>query len=162
MCVIIDMDTLSRVFDPKNKEHSEFKPVLDWIKGSKGRIVYGGSKYLSELENANRYLIILNEYRKAKKAIKLDSDKVDQKQQEIEGIIQHSDFNDTHIVAIIIISGCRLLCSMNSKHYPFFQDKRYYPKKFGKISIYRGYTDKKMFLSRNVKRLCKRCREENR
>ena len=162
------MDTLSCVFNTKNERHNEFKPVFDQIEKGKIKIVYGGSKYKSELENAKSYFHyfnifnILTQYKKARKVIKLDDNKVDQKQQELEKIIQHPDFNDQHIVAIIIVSGCRLVCSKNSKHYPFIKDKIFYPSKFGKISIYRGYNDKDMLLSRNVKRLCKRCREENR
>jgi hypothetical protein len=162
MCVIIDMNTLSCVFNEKNEKHNEFKPVLDWIKEGKGRIVYGGSKYLSELEKMTHYRRILIDYERKRKTIKLDDYKVDQKQQEIEGIIKHPDFNDSHIVAIIIVSRCRLLCSKDSSSYPFIRNKTLYPSKFGKISIYRGYNDKDMLLSRNVKRLCKRCREENR
>lgn len=64
-------------------------------------------------------------------------------------------------MAIIIVSGCRLVCSKNSKHYPFIKDKRFYPSKFKKISIYRRYADKDMLLSWNVNELCKRCEEEN-
>jgi predicted nucleic acid-binding protein len=164
MCVIIDMNTLPCIFNPENKDHNEFKSMLDWIDKGKGRIVYGGSGYLSELEKMTRYRRILNDYGRKRKTIKLDDDKVDQEQQKVknklEKIDQISDFNDTHIVAIAIVSGCRLVCSKNSEHYPFIKDKRLYPSKFRKVSIYRGYADKEMLLSRSVKRLCKRCREE--
>jgi len=168
MCVIIDMNTLSCVFNPKNKQYNEFKPVFDWIDKGEGRIVYGGSKYREELREMSNYLNFLKEYKKRNKdkVINVDDDKVDQEQQKVkkklEKINPNSDFNDTHIVAIIIVSGCRLVCSKNSDHYPFIKNRRLYPSKFGKTSIYRGYADKDMLLSRNVKRLCKRCREENR
>ncbi|MEK7396053.1 MAG: hypothetical protein AAB116_03855 [Candidatus Poribacteria bacterium] len=164
MCVIIDMNTLPCIFNPENKDHNEFKSMLDWIDKGKGRIVYGGSDYLSELEKMTRCRRILNDYGRKRKTIKLDNDKVDQEQQKVkkklEKIDPISDFNDTHIVAITIVSGCRLVCSKNSEHYPFIKDKRLYPSRFREISIYRGYADKNMFLSRSVKRLCKRCREE--
>jgi hypothetical protein len=162
MCVVIDMNTLSCVFNPENKEHNEFKSVLDWIDNGKGRIVYGGSKYLSELEKMTHYRRILIDYRRKRKVIKLADDKVDQKQQELEAIIPNPDFNDAHIVAIIIVSGCRLLCSNDSSSYPFIREKKLYPPKFGKVSIYKGYADKNMLQSWNVNKLCKICREENR
>jgi hypothetical protein len=156
------MNTLSCVFNPENKEHNEFKSVLDWIEKGKGRIVYGGSKYLTELAKMTHYRRILIDYGRKRKTIKLDDYKVDQKQQEIEGIIKHPDFNDSHIVAIIIVSGCRLLCSKDSSSYPFIRDKTLYPSKFGKVSIYKGTADKDMLLSWSVNKLCKRCKEENR
>jgi len=162
MCVVIDMNTLSRVFDQENKEHSEFKPVLDWIEEGKGRIVYGGSKYLLELEKMTHYRRLLINYGKRRRTIKLDDYKVDQKEKEIKEKNQHPDFNDTHIVAIIIVSRCRLLCSKDSSSYPFIQDKKLYPSKFGKISIYKGYADNELLLSWKINELCKRCREENR
>jgi hypothetical protein len=166
MCVIIDMDTLSCVFNPKNERHNEFKPVSDWIDKGKGRIVYGGSQYIAELKEMPNYLYLLKEYEKRNKVINADDGRVDQEQQEVkkklEEINPKSDFNDTHIVAIIIVSGCRLVCSKNSKHYPFIKNRKLYPSRFKKISIYRGYADKDMLLSWKVNELCKRCEEENR
>ena len=160
------MNTLPCVFNPKNKQYDEFKPVFDWIDKGKGRIVYGGSKYLDELREMPNYLKFLNEYKNKNKGkvIRIDDNKVDQEQQEVEKklekINQNSDFNDTHIVAIIIVSGCRLVCSKNSKHYPFIKDRRLYPSRFKKISIYKGDTDE--FMLHDINKLCKRCKEENR
>jgi AAA domain, putative AbiEii toxin, Type IV TA system len=45
MCVVVDANCLSRVFDPKNVEHEEFRPIWNWIyKGHGGRMIYVGTK----------------------------------------------------------------------------------------------------------------------
>lgn len=46
MAIIIDANCLARVFDKTNIEHDEFVPVFDWIVNGKGKLIYGGSKYM--------------------------------------------------------------------------------------------------------------------
>jgi hypothetical protein len=55
MCIIIDANTFAAIFDPINKGHIDFKPVYDWIVFGRGKIVYGGKKYKSEVKNVSKY-----------------------------------------------------------------------------------------------------------
>jgi hypothetical protein len=52
MCIIIDTNRFSSIFEEENSDHDEFKPILDWIIFGKGKIVYGGTKYKQELTRA--------------------------------------------------------------------------------------------------------------
>ena len=68
MCIIIDANTLSLVFNPETKGHEEFKPVFKWIDKGKGKIVYGGTKYEEELIKAGK-LKLIRRYNDAGKAV---------------------------------------------------------------------------------------------
>ncbi len=70
MCIIIDTNTLASVFNQASLNHSNFKPVLDWIYSGNGKIVYGGTRYESEIKN---YLGIFNELNKMNRAIKVNN-----------------------------------------------------------------------------------------
>ena len=61
MAIIIDTNCIANVFSPKTANHSEFKPVLEWILLGKGLMIYGGSKYREELKKTAKYLPIIAE-----------------------------------------------------------------------------------------------------
>ncbi len=147
MCIVIDTNTFASVFNAKSQDHDKFKPVLDWIIGGKGKIVYGGKKYKRELAQAHKYLNLFREFDKANKIALVDDDRVDQQQTELETVIEHRNFDDPHLIAIIIVSGCRLICSTDSRAHPFFKDERLYPKHVKRPRIYSGH-------SSNVDLLC--------
>ena len=48
MCVIVDTNAFAAVFNANANNHDEFAPVLDWIISGKGKLVIGGTKYMSE------------------------------------------------------------------------------------------------------------------
>ncbi len=104
MCIIIDTNTLAPVFNRDCSVHREFKPVFDWIFWGQGRVVYGGTKYKDELRKAPRYFGIFLELRKKRKAIEVDDCKVDRRQAELEAAVKHRDFDDAHIIAIVIVA----------------------------------------------------------
>lgn len=136
MCIIIDTNTLSAVFNPNSQNHNDFEPVLKWIIFGNGKLVYGGSKYTSELRRTNKYLKIFVELSKKRKVIKVDDSHVDSLEVEISNIINDSKFNDPHIPAIVIIAKCRLICSCDSSAYKYFKRKDIYPQGFGVPKIY--------------------------
>ena len=128
MCIIIDTNTFASVFNEQCREHKKFVPVYKWIRFGKGRVVYGGTTYKNELRQAPRYWGVFIELRKQGKAQPVDDDKVDQRQAELEAMVHRKDFDDAHIIAIVTVSGCRLVCSDDMRAYPFIQDKSLYPK----------------------------------
>ncbi len=154
MCIIIDTNVLSHVFDKNNQNHAEFKPVLDWIINGNGKIIYGGSKYKKEIgEKLIRVFLAL---RKANKAIKLDDNIVDAEAARVSKLIQHDDFDDQHIVALLIKSGCRLICSLDSRAYPFFQHNTFFSSR-KKPRIYSGIRNSDLLANKNIANLCKPC-----
>jgi hypothetical protein len=127
MCIVIDTDTLSRVFNNSNKEHPEFIPVYNWIIKGKGKMAIGGSKYDIELEAVTSLTKLIVELSKANKVRIVDSDLVDRKEKELKVKVVHKDFDDPHIVAIVIVSGIHLICTHEKRAIPFLTRNDFYP-----------------------------------
>jgi hypothetical protein len=150
MCIIIDINTLSCVFDNSCSEHPEFKPVKNWIIDGEGFVVYGGKKYIDELKITKKYLAVFIELKKKRKVIEIDSSIVDTYQKIIESKIQHRDFDDPHIVAIISASKCRLVCSKDLRSFPFLKRKELYPKGVKTPMIYSKQKNINLLCSQNI------------
>ncbi len=143
MCIIIDTNTLGLVFNSETKEHEKFKPVLEWINNGKGKIVYGGTEYEKELIKANS-LKLIKQYNIAGKAVHICNKKVDEKETEIKKRANNISFNDTHLVAIVCVSKCKLIiCSNDKKAYPFLKDPHLYQKEAQTPKIYNERSFKK-------------------
>lgn len=138
--IVIDIDSLSRVFKETNKEHAEYKPLHDGI-FSRYRtleIAYGGKKYCAELEEASSYRKLFSELEKARIAIQLDNENVNQHEKTLIKNTKGTRFNDQHIIAIVIEGNCEIICSRDSNAYPFFKDRSLYPRRFKRPDIYSG------------------------
>jgi len=139
MCVIIDSCCLAMVFDHDNSEHVRFVPVLNWING-KGCMVYGGTKYLEELRKLPRYLAIVVELRKLRRAIPICTEKVDAIAATLMTEYPDPQFNDPHIVALVIASGCAVVCTNDKKAISYLRRVDVFSKRgMGRPSVYRGH-----------------------
>lgn len=128
MCVIVDTNTFGPVFDKKNDKHNDFKPVLDWVLYGKGKFVIGGSKYMGELRKAKRYLKIFQILKTHKdKVVKLNDSTVDAEQNRIESLIVDSDFDDPHLPAMVVVSRCQVIYSVDTRSIRFVTDPKIYP-----------------------------------
>ena len=137
--IVVDADSLSRVFDKTNSEHAEYEPLYDGLfKHGNLTIAYGGKKYCTELEKASRYRKLFSELRTAGIVIPLDNVNVNLIEKNIMTRTKDTGFNDQHIIAIVIEGNCRIICSRDSEAYPFFQNKNLYPKRFKRPKIYKG------------------------
>jgi predicted nucleic acid-binding protein len=152
MCIVVDTNTLASVFDEKSANHAEFKPVFDWIKNGKGKIVYGGTKYISELAKT-KYLALFTEYNRAKKAILVKGD-IDEEAIAVSAMIQHPDFDDQHLVALLRVSGCKLICSLDGRAYPYFRHSLFFNPAGKKPKIYSGIRNKDLLNDRNIAEVC--------
>ena len=94
MCIIIDTNILNEVFNPKNQNHLEFKPVYEWIINGKGKVVYGGTKYITEIPK--KYLEIFKLLKTVGKAHLVNSESVDIAAASATEKIEHPDFDDQH------------------------------------------------------------------
>lgn len=130
MCIIIDTNVLSSVFDKKSAKHQDFKPVLDWILFGNGFLVYGGSKYIEEI-GKTKYRKIFNLFKtkSSKKICVLDKELVDTEQKKIEDKITDPDFDDPHLPAIVIVGKCKLICSEDERSIKFVTNKDLYQNK---------------------------------
>lgn len=151
MAIIIDANCLSNVFDKTCAEHDEFSPVYDWIIYGKGKLVFGGTKYVEELSKLTRILKFINILKKYKnKVVVLDKNLVDAEQARIEGLIEDPDFDDPHIPAMVIISQCRLLCSRDARSERFVLNKTLYPRGSKPPKYYKGKQHSKLLNDRNI------------
>lgn len=155
MCIVIDTNCLNRVFDTENPEHDEYKPIYDWIYSGKGKILYGGSKYLKEL---NKYLKLFKEFKTIGKAIYVDCNLVDKETRKVSSLVQHNDFDDQHLVGLLKVSKCKLICSMDSRAYQFFQSSTFFSPASSRPKIYKSSRQANLLCDSNISDICKPCR----
>lgn len=155
MCIVIDTNSFASVFDSKSDDHYEFRPVLNWITNGKGKIVYGGTKYRDELRATKRYLRIFVELAKKRKVVEIPDEDIDLEQERIENLLRHRDFDDPHIVAIVSVSRCKLVCSKDSRAYPFIKDVSLYPRAGMRPRIYSGSNNSDLLCDHNLADCCK-------
>lgn len=153
MCIVIDTNVLASVFSKKSANHSEFEPIYNWIYEGRGSIVYGGTKYLAELQ---KYRRLFTELRIIGKAKFVSSELVDEMESEITSDIQGEDFDDQHIVALLVISKCRLICSLDERAYPYFKHRKYFTKRT-QPKIYRRKSNANLLCDANIADFCKPC-----
>ena len=128
MCLVIDTCCLARVFDPKNAEHDDFIPVLEWISTGKGKMIYGGTKYKTELQSAKKYLRFLTELEKKRRLVVLKDMEIDPIAESLKLEVPDTRFDDEHIVAIVIVSKCRIVCTTDKRAIPYIKRKGFYSK----------------------------------
>ena len=167
MCVIIDTNVFGDVFEKESKNHDDFEPICRWISEGFGRIVYGGSKYKSELNQATKYLKLFKHYNDARRIIKLSDEEVDriekmiskELEEEINPIISKHDlenkFNDPHIVSIAIVSKCRIVCTKDKGLSHFLKMSRFYPQGAGIPKIYKNKSNRDLIKDDNIVEVCK-------
>ena len=114
MCTVIDADTFSYFCNQDSKKYRDFQPVRDWIENGNRKIVYGGTDYQNHLNNHGKFLGYLTEQDRGGKTERLDDTEVDRVTNAIRTKYTRTDFDDHHIVAIVLISRCKLVCSMDN------------------------------------------------
>lgn len=156
MCLIIDTNVLGCVFNDKAPSHEEYKPVYEWIFLGKGKVIYGGSKYIDELKKAG-YLRIFILLGKMNKSIKLPDDRIDEIQQDLQSQVKDSDFDDPHIVSMVIHSKCRIVCTRDKRSLGFLKDQSLYPKTVRVPKMYCSKLNKDLLIDKNISEFCKPC-----
>ena len=156
MCIIIDTCSLSSVFERLNSDHLEFIPVLEWIMIGKGKIILGGTKYTEEL--GAKYRSIILQLDMAGKVVKMSKDEVDEIQKEIEEEASQrdlKDFDDPHLIALVIVSKCQLICTHDKRSFPFLTDKTLYPSHIKKPKLYTGAQNSNLLNDKLIVEICK-------
>lgn len=121
MCLVIDACCLVKVFDPTNREHDRFVPVWEWINNGPGRMIYGGTKYLKELRQITRVLRLVAELSRKGRVKILAEASVDTLADEVKQQVNDSGFNDEHLVAIVIVSRCHVICTDDRQAMPYLK-----------------------------------------
>lgn len=149
MSIIIDTNVIPKVFNPDDSKHPFFKPIFDWIDFGSGILIYGGTKYINELNKMDKYAKLIKLYKDRRKALEVDRNEVDEKEAFIKTIEINNNFNDHHLIAIVIVSRVGLICTEDHNAIPYLKNRCFYPKGCIKVKI---YTEK---VGRNKKRILK-------
>ncbi|MBK0378566.1 hypothetical protein [Mucilaginibacter segetis] len=153
MCIIIDTNTLAVVFDTGTINHRQFQPVNEWVLNGTGKIVFGGTKYIGELK---KYLKIFIELKKANRAVHVDDQLVDAEELLVSAQLQHADFDDQHLVALLRVSGCQLICSLDARAYPYFKHELFFKPAANRPRIYSGLRNRGLLTTRHIAAICQR------
>lgn len=132
MCIVCDINVLPDIF---NSKENEFTPVKEWIFNKRGKFVYGGTSYLRELSRMGKFLKILKYLGDKNKTVVLDKDDVNFMEVKVKSKVDRN-CNDPHLIAILAISGCKLVCSKDKKSYPYLQQTNLYPSNYSIPKIY--------------------------
>lgn len=152
MCIVIDMNTIHLIF---SNNENDFTPVKNWIFCGSGKMVYGGTTYLNELGKIKKYNKIIKLLRDLNKVVVVDQSGVDNNETSLRenGI----SCNDLHLIAILIISKCRLIASLDTEAYPYFTDKSFYKKKSIAPKIYSKKAHRGLLRDNNIAQCCRPC-----
>lgn len=157
MCLVLDTNAFSLCFDLTNKEHNEFRPVLNWLSYGKGKLVYGGKKYKDELKKASSYMRYFAALNRAGKVIVLDDDMVDKIEIEVKNLESSKNFDDPHLVAIVLMSKCKVICTNDARAIPFIKDQKFYTGITAKPKLYTSSKNIKLLTDKYIAEICKPC-----
>ena len=155
MCLVIDTCCLTMVFDGNNQLHSGFQSVLRWITG-KGCMIYGGTKYNEELRRLTKILPLVVELAKQRKAIQIENPSVDAIAAQLKRKYPEDEFNDEHIVALVIASRCRVVCTNDNAAISYLRRPDVFAGSgASRPSIYRGLrVHQRLCCDRNIVAVC--------
>jgi hypothetical protein len=155
MCIVIDSCTISIVFNPNSAEHKEFLPVLEWVTTGCGKMIYGGRKYKDELSKLGKYIGIISQLKRAGKIIEVSESQVNDVEKQVSKLVSDKDFDDPHIVAIVIVSGCKVVCTTDTRSIKYLKNSVFYRAPIKKPKIYTGLRNKKLLTSKYYSDICK-------
>ena len=150
MCIVIDMNVFSSIFSPQHLEPAEYIDVYNWITKGKGFIVFGGTHYLKELKAIKSYLSLVTELSRKGRTRILADNLVDKEEDYLNSLLKGSSCDDCHLIAIIRVSRCRLICSNDKRADKYLKDRKYYLKGQKIPHIYRKKSHKHLLCDNNI------------
>jgi predicted DNA binding protein len=154
MCLVLDTNAFGPCFDAGNREHQEFRPVLEWVTHGKGKLVYGGTKYKKEMKSARKFLRFFATLDRAGKTVKLVDINVDQLEVEVKNIEPSRNFDDPHLIAIVLESSCRIICTSDARAIPYIKDPRFYTNGVKKPKIYTSSKNISLLADKYIAEIC--------
>ncbi|MDH8676962.1 hypothetical protein QE109_02320 [Fusibacter bizertensis] len=155
MSILIDVNTIPEVFNANCADHNNFLPVKKWILEGKGKLVYGGTKFENELNAMTKYVGIIKLLKDKNKVIVIDKDSVDYYQKKIEEIVNSKDFDDPHVIAIVIASGVKIVCTKDKRSHRFIKEDSLYLGLVDVPSIYSSKAHEHLLSDCNLVKICK-------
>ena len=128
MCAIVDTNVISEVIRGKTEAGIKFK---DWLENRKGKLIVGG-KNLKELSGDNDFKRWFLEMRRSGVVEQIRNELIQIHQSSLD---QRNDLksNDSHVLALAIESGARLLYTNDGNLIKDFSNKNIISGPLGKI-----------------------------
>jgi len=129
MCIIVDPPTYISIFKKSDPDYDNFKPVLTWVLNGNGKFVMGGSEFRKQLGKLYSILSFITQLRKIGKIIVFEDALIDKELLTVKEMERSAEFDDPHLVALVRVSGCRLICVKDNRSHKYLKDKKFYSKK---------------------------------
>ena len=155
MCIVLDANVFPEFFDSKNPSYNSYTKLRKWIFDGKGKLIFGGTKYREEVGEIRTFIGILASLERAGKIVQLDDEEVDRIQLEVRAIEKSARFDDPHLVAIILCSKCRVICTNDKRAFPYLKDLRFFKRAADRPRIYSDDKNYQLINNNNIVCICK-------
>lgn len=126
MCAVIDPPLFIPIVNSNDQRHADFGILKDWLTTGIGKAVMGGAQYRQELSRVSSVLPFIGELERRGKVVKVDAKKVDEAADFATATAKSADFDDAHLVALVAVSGCRVVCLNDPRAHQFLKDPALY------------------------------------
>lgn len=157
MCLVLDACVFGDLLNRDSKSHENFKPVFDWITKGSGKLVYGGRKYKSEMRKSPKIITFFSEIQRAGKVVQLSDSNVNKLQRLVSEMEPDKKFDDPHLIAIVLESKCKIICTNETRAIPYLKDAKFYKGHTKKPKIYKTKRNSKILNNQNIANICKSC-----
>lgn len=110
MCAIVDVNNCHKIFGDQEQRTPSGRYFLDWLEGTSGRLILGGTKFNTEIEKVGHYINWLKTAIRNGHAYRVKDQLVDTVEQELLAENKCKS-DDPHLIALARIGGARLLFS---------------------------------------------------
>ena len=148
MCAILDSNVCDRVFGGADRPNAG-KAFFDWINNGTGRLVIGGSRLQRELNRNHKFKDWSATAIQYGFLRRCDDNLVNQRESSITDLAS----NDSHIIALAIESGARLLCTEDKNLIRDFKNRNLIKSPKGSVYLIRPESK----FDRRKRNLLERC-----
>ncbi|WP_287740311.1 hypothetical protein [Diaphorobacter sp.] len=154
MAVVVDPPLFISLFKESDPKHERFVRIKDWVVNGPAKFVYGGTTYKSELAKVGSVLAVLKVLEQKGKIHKLSDVSVDLDEFDVKNIEPKADFDDPHLVAIIRVSGVRIVCVDDPRSHKYLKSAKFYQSSKSRPKL---FTNEKNINLLNKRALCGSC-----
>lgn len=159
MCLVVDACSFSHVFNLRDKRHGSFEPVFNWVFfGNGGGLIYGGTKYSEEVDfTSDTYRQLLVELDRKGRMFEVCTKCVDYIEAQLKAALPDDpDFDDPHIVALVIVSKCCVVCTDEHRGPRAWKRRDLYPNGMNPPKIYMAIRNANILRNNaNVAEICR-------
>lgn len=155
MCIIADPPTFTPMFKSTDPEHGVFSPVREWVINGPGKFVMGGSTYQRELLAVKSIIPLLGELEKKRKVIRWSEVAVDGDEKTVKEIEPAKNFDDPHLVSLVRLTGCRLICIRDPRAHRYLRSAKFYRALKGRPRLYTRVKNSALLCTKHIAPCCK-------